>query len=147
MKHFDSIPGTEAGHARSDAASARYVSNGTDATYLHAVVGTLGDAWLSGEDGPFDVSIERVGDDIYIVRIAGDPSSPVLVDARAGVVIDPELALLDGFPGRIVESDRYQLQWEGDVAPTPEFDASVAAPVAVARAIDIAPGKVRVTRR
>ena len=147
MKHSDSIPGFEDGHARSGATTARYVKDGTDAPYLHAVVGTLGDAWLSGEDGPFDVSIERVGDDIYIVRIAADPSSPVLVDARAGVAIDPELALLDGFPGRVVESDRYQLQWEGDVAPTPEFDASVAAPVAVARAIDIAPGKVRVTRR
>lgn len=147
MKHFDSTPELEDRDSQPDRATARCVKHGTDAPYLHAVVGTLGDAWLSGEDGPFEVSIERVGDDIYIVRIAADPSSPVLVDARAGVAIDPELALLDGFPGRVVESDRYQLQWDGDVAPTPEFDASVAAPVAVARAIDIAPGKVRVTRR
>jgi hypothetical protein len=151
MKRFDdALPDPDEQAPRPNGGSrvvaARYVRSRIKTPYLHAVVGTLCEVWLSGEDGPFGVNIDRVGDGIFLVQLPHDPQSALLVDEHESVAIDPGRALYDDFPGRANKSDSHRLQWYGAAEPMPEFDASRATPQSVVKAFELAPGEVRVVR-
>ena len=126
--------------------AARYVRRRIESPYLHAVVGTLCEVWLEGDDGAFGVKIDRVGDGIFLIQLPHDPQSALLVDEQQGVAIDPGCALYEDFPGRTTKSEGHRLQWQGAAAPMPEFDASRATPQSVVKAFEFAPGEVRVVR-